>query len=63
MKSLIVCICLFVTFSVSGQSKQPVTVTDMLKIKSIGNVTLSADGNKAAFTVTAIENANGIINM
>ena len=56
MQRLIVCICLFITFSVSGQSKQPVTVTDILKIKSIGNVTLSADGNKAAFTVTAIEN-------
>jgi Tol biopolymer transport system component len=56
MQRLLVCICLFITFSASGQSKQPVTVTDMLKIKSIGNVTLSSDGSKAAFTVTAIEN-------
>ena len=56
MQRLLVCITLFITFSASGQSKQPVTVTDMLKIKSIGNVTLSPDGNKAAFTVTAIEN-------
>jgi dipeptidyl aminopeptidase/acylaminoacyl peptidase len=56
MQRLAFCICLFLTFSVAGQNKQPVTVTDMLKIKSIGNVTLSADGSKAAFTVTAIEN-------
>ncbi|THU41757.1 S9 family peptidase [Niastella caeni] len=55
MKRLIVCICLYISFSASGQNKQPVTVTDMLKIKSIGNLTLSPDGSKAAFTVTAIE--------
>jgi dipeptidyl aminopeptidase/acylaminoacyl peptidase len=56
MQRLAFCICLFLTLSVAGQNKQPVTVTDMLKIKSIGSVTLSADGSKAAFTVTAIEN-------
>src|SRR5450432_237269 len=35
--------------------KEPVKVTDMLKIKSINGVTLSNDGSKAVFTVTAIE--------
>lgn len=55
MQRLIICICLFITYSATGQSKQSVTVTDMLKIKSIANVTLSADGSKAAFTATAIE--------
>ena len=55
MQRLIVCICFFITINALGQSKQPVTVTDMLKIRSIGNVTLSPDGSKAAFTVTAIE--------
>lgn len=56
MKRFVACICLFVIYTVSAQNKQPVTVTDMLKIKSIGNVTLSPDGSKAAFTVTTIEN-------
>ncbi|WP_205508282.1 S9 family peptidase [Longitalea arenae] len=56
MQRLMVCICLFITLGVAGQNKQPVTVTDMLKIRSIGSVTLSPDGSKAAFTVTAIEN-------
>jgi len=40
-------------FAQSG--KEPVRVTDMLKIKSIGGLTLSNDGSKAVFTVTAIE--------
>ncbi len=35
--------------------KKPVEVTDMLKIKTVGNITLSKDGSKAAFTVTSIE--------
>ena len=56
MQKLVFLIYLFLTVSVTAQNKQPVTVTDMLKIKSIGNVTLSPDGSKAAFTVTAIEN-------
>jgi dipeptidyl aminopeptidase/acylaminoacyl peptidase len=56
MPRLVFFLYLFLTYSVAGQNKQPVTVTDMLKIRSIGNITLSADGSKAAFTVTAIEN-------
>lgn len=36
-------------------SKEPVKVTDLLKIKSINGVTLSKDGSRAAFTITAIE--------
>ena len=34
---------------------EPVNVTDMLKIKSIGNITVTKDGIKAAFTLTSIE--------
>ena len=34
---------------------EPVNVTDMLKIKSIGNITVTKDGTKAAFTLTSIE--------
>ena len=39
----------------SQNVKEPVKVTDLLKIKSITGVTLSKDGSKTAFTVTAIE--------
>ncbi len=50
---------LFLTFSssilFSQNGKEPVRVTDLLKIKSIAGVTLTKDGSKAAFTVTAIE--------
>lgn len=42
-------------FLFSQNSKEPIKVTDLLKIKSINGVTLSKDGSKAAFTVTAIE--------
>jgi len=47
---------LFLSATVFAQNaKEPVQVTDMLKIKAAGGVTLSNDGSKAAFTVTAIE--------
>ncbi|HEX7903701.1 MAG TPA: S9 family peptidase [Chitinophagaceae bacterium] len=45
-------------FFLTGQTqngKEPVKVTDLLKIKSISGVTLSKDGSKAAYTVTSIE--------
>src|ERR1700741_1782684 len=44
---------LFLSWSQNG--KDPVKVTDMLKIKTIGSLTLTKDGSKAAFTVTSIE--------
>ena len=37
----------------SGQ--EPVKVTDMVRIKSIGNITLNREGTMAAFTVTSID--------
>lgn len=46
------------TFSMAiyGQEKKDLfTVTDMLKIKSLGNITISKDGSKAVFTLTSIE--------
>jgi dipeptidyl aminopeptidase/acylaminoacyl peptidase len=43
----------FITYSQNG--KEAIKVTDMLKIKSIAGVTLSKDGNQAAFIVTGIE--------
>ncbi|HEV7780681.1 MAG TPA: S9 family peptidase, partial [Chitinophagaceae bacterium] len=45
---------LFVTaFAQNG--KDPVKVTDLLKIRSAGGISLNRDGSKAVFTVTAIE--------
>ncbi|HRE39062.1 MAG TPA: S9 family peptidase [Chitinophagaceae bacterium] len=41
--------------STAQYGKEPVKVTDMLKIKSISGVNLSKDGSKAVFTVTSIE--------
>ncbi|MFV8271172.1 S9 family peptidase [Flavobacterium sp. GT2N3] len=41
--------------TVAQNGTEPITITDMLKIKTVGNVTLTHDGKRAAFTVTAIE--------
>src|SRR5438046_10051593 len=47
---------LFFTASFSfAQTREPVKVTDMLKIRSIGGINLSHDGSKAVFTITSIE--------
>ena len=40
---------------VTAQKKENIKVTDMFQIKSAGNITLTDDGNKAAFTVMSIE--------
>jgi dipeptidyl aminopeptidase/acylaminoacyl peptidase len=39
----------------SQNGKDPVKVTDMLKIRTVGAPSLSQDGSRAVFTVTAIE--------
>ena len=40
-----------------AQNKPEVVIlTDLLKIKTVGNITLTKDGKRAAFTVNAIEN-------
>jgi dipeptidyl aminopeptidase/acylaminoacyl peptidase len=41
--------------AVAQNGSEPVLITDMLKIKTVGNITASRDGSKAAFTVTSIE--------
>lgn len=46
---------LTVSFSIAQPLKEPIKVTDMLKIKSAAGITLSKDGTKAAFIVTSIE--------
>lgn len=45
---------LILRFIVLAQA-EPFKVTDMLKIKTAGGVTLSSDGSKAAFLLTSIE--------
>ncbi|MBI3137151.1 MAG: S9 family peptidase [Sphingobacteriales bacterium] len=42
-------------FALAQNGPEPVKVTDMLKIRSIGGVSLNTDGSKAIFTVTSIE--------
>ncbi|MBA3674980.1 MAG: S9 family peptidase [Chitinophagaceae bacterium] len=46
---------LIVQISFAQKGNELIKVTDMLKIKTVGAVTLSTDGNKAAFIVTSIE--------
>jgi dipeptidyl aminopeptidase/acylaminoacyl peptidase len=41
--------------AVAQNGAEPVLVTDLLKIRTVGNVTLMRDGSRAAFTVTSIE--------
>ena len=41
--------------SIAQNGTEAVTITDMLKIKTVGNITLTKDGKRAAFTVTSIE--------
>ncbi|MCW3115952.1 MAG: family peptidase [Chitinophagaceae bacterium] len=56
MKAVLSLFCLFISSILFSQiGKQPVKVTDMLKIKSISGVTLNKQGSRAAFNVTAIE--------
>ena len=55
-KALLASLFIFLCAMVFAQTaKEPVRVTDMLKIKSIGTITLSNDGSRAAVVVTAIE--------
>jgi dipeptidyl aminopeptidase/acylaminoacyl peptidase len=54
-KFVIGAIIVFIASNSYSQSKELVKVTDMLKIKSLGNITLSDDGSRAVFTVTTIE--------
>lgn len=47
---------LFIAFlSVAQNGKEPVKITDMLKIKTLGTLSLNKDGSKAVFTVLSIE--------
>ena len=41
---------------IAQNKPEAVILTDLLKIKTVGNITLTKDGKRAAFTVNAIEN-------
>jgi len=43
------------TIAFAQNGNELVKLTDMLKIKTVGNITVTADGTKAAFTVTSVE--------
>lgn len=47
--------CIITWNSWSQTGTEPVKVTDMLKIKTVGTVSISKDGSKALFTVLSIE--------
>ena len=55
MRYLFLAFLFLLTIHVNSQTKQPVLVTDMLKMKTITSVTLTEDGTTAAFVVTSIE--------
>jgi dipeptidyl aminopeptidase/acylaminoacyl peptidase len=47
--------CLLTHAASAQQGPEPVKVTDLLKIQQVGNITLTRDGKKAAFTVLGTE--------
>lgn len=53
--SFILVLILAAQIGVAQNGTDPVTVTDLLKIKTVGNLTVTKDGSRAAFTVTSIE--------
>lgn len=42
--------------TIAQNKTEHITLTDMLKIKTVGNISLTKDGKRAAFTVNTIEN-------
>lgn len=53
-KSLFLLFYFTALLTYAQQGKEPVRVTDLLKIKQINAVTISQDGNQAAFAVTSV---------
>ncbi|RYZ55752.1 MAG: S9 family peptidase, partial [Chitinophagaceae bacterium] len=55
-KFTLVILCSFCTLLLFAQNGNGlIEVTDLLKIKTAGNITVNKEGSKAAFTVTSIE--------
>ena len=57
MKKITRCLfgCLLAHAASAQSGTEPIKVTDLLKIKQIGSITLTCDGRQAAFTVLGVE--------
>ena len=57
MKKITRCLfgCLLAHAASAQSGTEPIKVTDLLKIKQIGSITLTRDGRQAAFTVLGVE--------
>ncbi|MET4074167.1 S9 family peptidase [Hymenobacter sp. UYCo722] len=57
MKKITLCLfgCLLAHAASAQSGTEPIKVTDLLKIKQIGSITLTRDGRQAAFTVLGVE--------
>ena len=57
MKKLFLLLLFIATLqaSIAQNGTEPVNITDLLKVKTVNNVTLNKAGTKVAFTVTSIE--------
>lgn len=53
--TLILLSCWAAQAASAQQGSEPVKVTDLLKIQQVGNITLTRDGRKAAFSVLSVE--------
>lgn len=47
--------CAIAQATTAQNGPEPVSLTDMLRMKTAGNITVTKDGTRAAFTVTSIE--------
>jgi dipeptidyl aminopeptidase/acylaminoacyl peptidase len=52
---LLILSCILSLASTAQQGTERMKVTDLLKIKTVSNISLTKDGSRAAFTVTSIE--------
>jgi dipeptidyl aminopeptidase/acylaminoacyl peptidase len=52
---LLICTLLFAPVVYAQNGTELVQVTDLLKIKTVGNITATKDGSRVAFTVTSVE--------
>ncbi|BAV07808.1 Dipeptidyl aminopeptidase/acylaminoacyl peptidase [Filimonas lacunae] len=53
-KVLLIAGCIAVVFTSYSQQKQPILVTDLLRIKEADNITISPDGKTVVYTVKSI---------
>jgi dipeptidyl aminopeptidase/acylaminoacyl peptidase len=51
---VIASVVLWFSFSFGQPASRPVQVTDLLEIKNVGNISISPDGKRVAYTVTSV---------